>query len=401
MRRLIYLLIAIISFFNTFAEPTPAGSGSYTKTATTSTNPTAAGSATNTVSARLSALNTPIEMRYNSQVQNYIDNYLQHPSGRKQVENILERSSYYMPIFEQALKKAGLPLELKFLPVIESNLEAKAVSPRGAAGLWQFMPIAAKAYDMKITSAIDERYDPYLSSERACTMLKDLYDMFGDWSLVLAAYNSGPGTVQRALKRAGGNASSHSFWTISQYLPAQTRKYVPKFIAMTYVMLYYSEHNVAEVTDQQPVKTDTIHFTKKASLKDIASVAGVSVEELRKLNPHYRTDVVPATTARHCTVILPEANADTYREKLGIEKRVETAPAVAEERVIRSVDPVTKKITLEKPRRRTRTVDEYEEVPSSTFPNAYLRKKRSTTSSRKSNTNTTSSTQQDEEHSGS
>lgn len=254
------------------------------------------------VKARLEALDCEIEMAYNSTVQTYIDQFFK---SRKSMEELLERSSYYMPIFEQALKDAGLPDELKYIPVVESRLKPKVTSNRGAGGLWQFMPGTAKGYDMVINSSIDERCDPYISSERACRLLKKQYERFGDWGLALAAYNAGSGTVQRAIRRAGGDSKSHNFWSIYKYLPSQTQKYVPKFVAMTYIMTYYPKLNANTLNIKEPIATDTIHVTTKSNLSKIAGTLDIPVAQLRELNPHLRADVIPASAARHCNLILP------------------------------------------------------------------------------------------------
>ncbi|MDE6217600.1 MAG: lytic transglycosylase domain-containing protein, partial [Muribaculaceae bacterium] len=191
------------------------------------------------IKRRLSELPTVIEMPFNQIVRQYIDRYTQ--KGRSQVAAMLGLGIYYNPIFEQALEKEGLPLELKYLPVIESALNPNAVSRSGAAGLWQFMLVAAKGLDMEVNSLVDERRDPYISSQRAAKFLKDLYSTYGDWSLAIAAYNCGPGTVNKAIRRAGGDPSKQDFWSIYSYLPSETRGYVPAFIAANYVMNYYKE----------------------------------------------------------------------------------------------------------------------------------------------------------------
>ena len=261
------------------------------------------------VKQRLEELNTSVEMTYSPSVQTHIDRYLKN--GRAQLKELIARSEYYLPIFEQALMEAGLPDELKYLPVIESHLEVKATSPRGAGGLWQFMPITAKGLDMKVNATIDERNDPYLSSQKACRLLKMLYDQFGDWSLALAAYNAGDGTVRRALRKAGGDRKSHTFQTISKYLPAQTRAYLPKFIAMTYLMNFYDDHDVKIDAGKAFQPTDTIQVREKSKLSSFAGRLNVSLSELKKLNPHFRTDVIPATADRPCTLIVPAGKTGT------------------------------------------------------------------------------------------
>lgn len=259
---------------------------------------------------RLANLPTIIDMPFNSVVKQHIERYTK--KGRGQVTALLGLSSYYMPIFEQALEEAGLPLELKYLPVIESALDPTATSKSGAAGLWQFILAAARGYDMEVTSLVDERRDPYISSNRACRMLRDLYNTYGDWSLAIAAYNCGPGTVNKALKRAGGDSSTHDFWSIYYYLPAETRGYVPAFIAANYVMNYYPEHNIAPVLPTKPLVTDTVHITNRVNLNQIAEVLDIPVEEIRILNPQFRADVIPATASHPYNLILPSQQIHAY-----------------------------------------------------------------------------------------
>ena len=194
---------------------------------------------------RLSQLPTIIEMPFNQVVKSHIERYTK--KGRPMVASLLALSNYYMPIFEQALEEAGLPLELKYLPIIESALDPNAVSKSGATGLWQFMLIAAKGLNMEVNSLVDERRDPYVSSKMAAKFLKDLYNTYGDWSLAIAAYNCGPGTVNKALRRAGGDPSTLDYWAIYNYLPQETRGYVPAFIAANYVMNHYKDHNISPV----------------------------------------------------------------------------------------------------------------------------------------------------------
>ncbi|MCH5218703.1 MAG: transglycosylase SLT domain-containing protein [Muribaculaceae bacterium] len=259
---------------------------------------------------RLADLPTVIDMPYNDIVRQYIERYTK--KGRKQVTALLGLSSYYMPIFEQALEEAGLPLELKYLPVIESGLDPNATSRHGAAGLWQFMLASGRGYDMEVTSLVDERRDPYISSQRACRMLKDLYDSYGDWSLAIAAYNCGPGTVNKALVRAGGDPANHDFWSIYYYLPAETRGYVPAFIAANYVMTYYPEHGIAPVLVTKPLVTDTVHLTERVHFNQIAAVLDIPVEEIRILNPQFRADIIPASADKPYNLILPSQQMHAY-----------------------------------------------------------------------------------------
>ena len=259
---------------------------------------------------RLNALPTVIEMPYNQVVRSYIDRYTKR--GRAQVAAILGLSLYYMPIFEQALEEQGLPLELKYLPVVESGLDPNAVSKHGASGLWQFMLGTAKGLGLEVNSLVDERRDPYMASEKAAKYLKDLYSMYGDWSLAIAAYNCGPGTVNKAIRRAGGEAKDHDFWSIYNYLPAETRGYVPMFIATNYVMEYYPKHNISPVLPVKPLVMDTLQISERINFNQISKVLDIPMDELRILNPQFRADVIPGTQDLSYTLILPSQQIHAY-----------------------------------------------------------------------------------------
>ena len=260
--------------------------------------------------SRLNSLPTVIEMPFNSIVRDYIEKYT--VKGRAMVPALLGLSLYYNPIFEQALEEQGLPLELRYLPMIESALDPNAVSKHGAAGLWQFMLATAKGLGMEVNSLVDERRDPYLSSEMAASYLKGLYDAYGDWSLAIAAYNCGPGTLNKAIRRAGGDPSSHDFWSLYNYLPAETRGYVPMFIAVNYVMQYYPEHNISPVLPTAPLVMDTIHVTERIHFNQISEVLDIPVEELRILNPQYRADIIPGSVEVPRNLILPSQQIHAY-----------------------------------------------------------------------------------------
>ncbi len=236
---------------------------------------------------RLKRLPTIIEMPYNDVVQKFIDRY----SGklRRSVSYMLGASNFYMPIFEQALEAYNLPLELKYLPVIESALNPKAVSRVGATGLWQFMLGTGKRYGLEVNSLLDERRDPVKASYAAAHYLSDLYKIFDDWSLVIAAYNCGPDKVNKAIHRAKGSAD---YWNIYPYLPKETRGYVPAFIAANYIMNYYCDHNICPMVTELPTKTDTVVVNKDIHLEQIAQVLNINIEHLRNLNPQYRHDIV-------------------------------------------------------------------------------------------------------------
>ena len=240
---------------------------------------------------RLSRMPTIMEMAYNEVVQKFIDRY----SGRLRysVSYMLGAGNFYIPIFEEALDAYDLPLELKYLPVIESALNPKAVSRVGATGLWQFMLATGKQYGLNVNSLVDERRDPTKASYAAARYLKALYRIFGDWNLVIAAYNCGPENINKAIHRAGG---VKDYWQIYPYLPRETRGYVPAFIAATYIMTYYSLHNICPMQTRLPVKTDTVIVSRNVHLQQIASVLELDIEMLRSLNPQYRRDIVPGNT---------------------------------------------------------------------------------------------------------
>lgn len=237
--------------------------------------------------SRLQKLPTVMEMSYNSVVQKFIDLYT--TKQRRKVSFMLGAQNFYMPIFEQALDAYGLPLELKYLPVIESGLNPKAVSRVGATGLWQFMLATGKQYGLTVNSLVDERRDPIKSSYAAARYLKDLYKIFGDWNLVIAAYNAGPDKINKAIHRAGGE---RDYWKIYPYLPKETRGYVPGFIAANYVMNYYCDHNICPMLTDLPSQSDTIIVDKDIYFEQISGVIGISEDQLRELNPQYRKNVV-------------------------------------------------------------------------------------------------------------
>ena len=238
---------------------------------------------------RLSRIPSIMEMPYNETIRKYIDFYAERLRG--QVSVMLAASSFYMPIFEEALDAYNLPLELKYLPIIESALNPRATSRVGATGLWQFMLATGKQYGLETNSLVDERRDPVKSTWAAARYLRDLYDIYKDWNLVIAAYNCGPGNINKALRRAGGEGSS--YWDIYEYLPRETRAYVPSFIAANYIMTYYCDHNICPVDLTLPALTDTIKVNKEIHFEQIANVCQIDKQELISLNPQFKTEIIP------------------------------------------------------------------------------------------------------------
>ena len=256
---------------------------------------------------RLKVLPTEIELPYNSIVGNFIDMYLNKKRGL--VADMIALHSYYGPIFVEELVKEGMPVELQYLPVIESAINPNAISRAGAAGLWQFMPATAKGLGMEVNSLIDERRDPRLSSRNAARYLKQLHEIYDDWSLAIAAYNCGPGNVNKALRRAG--EGKKDFWEIYHYLPAETRGYVPVFIAANYVMNYFKDHGISPTIIKRHLTTDTVVVDKYVHFNQIAAVLDIPVDEIRMLNPQYLKDVIPGDY-RPYTLTLPTQQCLSY-----------------------------------------------------------------------------------------
>ena len=242
--------------------------------------------------SRLKALASPIQLPYNSIVKNYINRYTDTRYGT--INRILSLSQYYFPIIEEELLRAGLPVELRAMAIIESALAPTAMSPRGAVGLWQFMPYTGKSYGLEVNSLVDERRDAVLSTRAACKYMSDLYSIYNDWTLAIAAYNCGPGNVNKALARAGEDCKT--FWDIYWYLPPETRGYVPAFIGASYAYAYHKSHDVKYEPSPLPLATDTITVRRIMHFEQISSTIDLPIEMLRKLNPQYKLDIIPATT---------------------------------------------------------------------------------------------------------
>ena len=259
---------------------------------------------------RLSRLHNIMELPYNEIIRNCIDLYVDR--RRSSVEYMLGLENFYFPMIEQVLDEHQLPIELKYLAVIESALNPVALSRAGASGLWQFMLPTGKQYDLEINSLIDERRDPLKSTYAACRFLSDLYAIYGDWNLVIAAYNCGPGNVNKAIRRANG---STDYWKIYPYLPKETRSYVPLFIAANYVMNYHAEHQLYPVETSLPAATDTIMVEQQVHFDQISSVLGIEKEQLRALNPQYKKDVIPGNSTKPRTLRLPSLQVYAFIEK--------------------------------------------------------------------------------------
>lgn len=258
---------------------------------------------------RLCKLNTVIELPFNDIVRDCINLYVDR--RRKSVEYMLGLEHFYFPMIEQALDENGLPDELKYLAIVESALNPVAVSRAGATGLWQFMLQTGKQYGLEINSIVDERRDPVKATYAACEYFKDMYKIYGDWNLVIAAYNCGSGNVNKAIKRAGGKTD---YWDIYPFLPKETRTYVPLFIAATYVMNYYPYHQLYPVEMSLPLTTDTVMVDKQVHFNQIADLIDVDVETLRALNPQYKQDIVPGHVCSRA-ICLPGVQALAYVQK--------------------------------------------------------------------------------------
>lgn len=250
-----------------------------------------------------------IEMPYNNVVKSYIEMYT---SNRRKplVEKMLGMWLYYEPIFEEALSKEDMPLELKYLPIIESALNPNAVSPAGAAGLWQFILSTGRGMGLEVNSLIDERRDTYKASQKAAEFLKSLYKTYGDWSLAIAAYNCGPGNVNKAIRRSGGGKKD--YWEIYNFLPKETRGYVPAFIAAAYVMNYHNEHGISSALAKKPILTDTVWVKQRLNFKQISDVIDLEVEALETLNPQYRKNIIPGSYNKPYVLILPSKQVYSY-----------------------------------------------------------------------------------------
>lgn len=249
---------------------------------------------------RLSSLPTIVEMPYNYVTRSSIDAYMGR--NRKVISFALGMMPMYEDAFVEALLKYNVPVELKYLPIVESALKPKAYSHAGAAGLWQFIYSTGRKYGLYVNSLVDDRYDVVKASDAAAHHLRDLYDMFGDWSLAISAYNCGPGNITKAITRAGGK---RDFWDIYPYLPHETRGYLPAFIAVNYAMTFYKEHGICPMESARPPQTDTLHIEHNLHIGQLIHYSGISEDEFKALNPQYLTEVIPGAY-RTCVLTLPQ-----------------------------------------------------------------------------------------------
>lgn len=256
---------------------------------------------------RLNALMSPIPLEYNKDVRTAIDRYTS-----KSFATIMSYAYYYFPMFEEELMLADMPIELRVLAIVESGLNPTAVSRVGAKGLWQFMPSTGKEYGLEINSLVDERCNPRLATRAACRYLKNMYNHYGDWTLAIASYNCGPGNVNKAIVRAGGDPKNYkgSFWDVYAGLPRETRSYVPLFMGATYAFAYHKAHGIELPTPPMPLAVDTIMITRPLHLEQVSSTIDVSIELLQMLNPEYRLSIIPATTKAYPLALPTERITD-------------------------------------------------------------------------------------------
>lgn len=255
---------------------------------------------------RLQRMPTIMEMPYNAIVREYIDRYA--VKLRNQVSVMLAANNFYMPLFEEALDAYDLPLELKYLPIIESALKPTARSRAGALGLWQFMLKTGRLYGLESNSLVDDRLDPIKATWAAARYLREMYDIYQDWHLVIAAYNCGPGNVNKAIRRAGGTTD---YWSIYNYLPRETRGYVPAFIAANYIMTYYCHHNICPMNTEIIPPTDTLQISRELHLQQVADLCDITIDELKSLNPQYKRNIIPGNTKPY-SLRLPQTKIATF-----------------------------------------------------------------------------------------
>lgn len=296
---------------------------------------------------RLARMESAIPLTYNPAVREAIDLYVNRRSNLMSL--MLSRATYYFPIIEEELDRQGLPLELKYLAIVESALNPTAVSRMGATGFWQFMLRTGKIYGLTINSVIDERMDPRKSTRAMCEYFKDMYALYGDWMLAIAAYNCGPGNINKAIRRSGGKKD---FWEIFPYLPRETRSYVPFFIAAFYSMEYYREHDIRPSAIHIPIATDTVHLARRCTTRELAEITSVSLDTIELLNPMYKKGIIPGNQQSQVIVLPAQAAIDfaSNKEKYFAShhkseaKEENSAPDIEEEQAADSEREVTYRV---------------------------------------------------------
>lgn len=265
---------------------------------------------TDLLKSRLAAMNakSPFNIQYNENLENVIKSFLKY--RKKSFERLMGVSEYYFPMFEEALARKNVPLEVKYLAIVESALNANAVSKMGATGLWQFMYQTGKQYGLNIDSYLDERSDPLKSSEAAADYMSKMHAIFGDWELVLASYNSGPGNVSKAIRRSGGK---QNFWDIKKHLPKETQNYVPAFLATMYIYEYHKEHGIVpQRAELKHFETDTIRIKKEITFNQLSDLLDVPVNQLQLLNPTYKLNKIPVYETENHFLRLPKGKLNVF-----------------------------------------------------------------------------------------
>lgn len=265
---------------------------------------------TDTLKARLARMNekTPFNITYNSSLESVIKSFLTR--RRDLMQRMMTASQFYFPLFEQELDNQNIPLEIKYLAIVESALNPKAMSRVGAKGLWQFMYSTGKMYGLDVSSYVDERHDPIMATKAASKYLSRLYDIFGDWDLALAAYNSGPGNVNKAIRRSGGY---ENYWNIRPFLPRETAGYLPAFLATMYIFEYAEEHGLQYKKAERPYfETDTIHVKNLITFDQISKLVDISTEELEMLNPAYKLNIIPKVEGKNYALRLPTSKIGKF-----------------------------------------------------------------------------------------
>lgn len=294
---------------------------------------------------RLTNMNSFISLPFNSNVKNYIILYSERMTTR--MGRVMGLSAYYFPLFEEVLDRYGLPVELKYMAVIESMLNPVATSRAGARGIWQFMYNTGRNYGLEINSYVDERLDVEKAMDAAARYLRDSYKIFGDWALAISSYNCGAGNVSKAIRRAG----SRDFWSIYPYLPRETRGYVPAFVGAMYAMTYYKEYGIVPQNVGMPAQTDTFEIRQNLHFRQINEVVGVPMDDLKNLNPQYSHEIIPASSSHPYTLKLPytwtAAFVDADRDSLYSHK----ADSLFSSKVIKEIEKPSSSSAVAKPQR--------------------------------------------------